>query len=69
MINPEDKPTTTDENSAQCLPLLLDDFISPSMIDDFFQEIEDVGGARLAEQSTLDFTSSSTFGIEDKWPI
>lgn len=68
MINCEEK-NPTEENSAQCLPLLLDDLFSPSMVDDFFHEIEDVGGTGEIEQSTLDFPCSSTFGMEDKWPI
>ncbi|CAE1151755.1 RP-S15Ae [Acanthosepion pharaonis] len=43
MINCEEK-NPTEENSAQCLPLLLDDLFSPSMVDDFFHEIEDTNG-------------------------
>lgn len=67
MINCGENPT--EENSAQCLPLLLDDLFSPSMVDDFFHKLEDVGGTGEIEQSTLDFSCSSTFGMEDKWPI
>lgn len=70
MINSNcEEKNPTEENSAQCLPLLLDDLFSPSMVDDFFHEIEDVGGTGETEQSTLDFSCSSTFGMEDKWPI